>query len=397
MITKLIVDTEKDKHQFKNFATIDIKNDIAASVIDNKVTLSVGDILKSLKLQYITSINQVPPDDFNNIELLGDMCTSVVSSIDPDFAQFGSEGITLFDGCQACSSCQSIAKMQDDIKNIQIWLSGMKDCQLYYQDGAFRLWNDMLQKKRLYMQNIQSCVNSSQLKRQFKAIRLLYQYKALVYMWNYIVFLKAGNTQIIPAYQAYSGFVVRSKRAIDTCDSQSIPIIQLHIQIQLVQGQVAENLKDLQMYIHTCIVQQNTQVQVNSPLASIKKQTPIQSDIQVKNTNVKAVIKFQFNQSCKGIFSGGIKILPVIGPKGLSYNKDGIQLQQYIKLRNKSKYITQEQQLKVNRWQAKVWWQYPNFGSEGKIDDTSSSQTKVYTTGYSSYPQEENNENGFFK
>lgn len=396
MVTKLIVKT-KDKEQIIQGPIVQLKTTLNSSIQDNKITLSLGDFLDTLKTGYITSINQLPPDDFNNIQLLGDMCTSVVTDIDPDSGQFGSKDITLFDGCQSCSTCDSVASIQNDLKNLQIWLSGLKDCQLYYEGGAYRLWNQMIQKKNQNMSYIGACGIQSKLDRQFKAIRLLYQYKALVYMWNYLVFLKSGNTQIISAYESYTGFVVRSKRAIDTCGSIQAPQIKLHIQIQLVQGQLPQSLKDLSMYVYTQKVQQNTLIQVTSPTGSIEKQASIQCSIQVQGTHIKAVIGFKPEQTCKGIYSGGIKILPVIGAKDVPTGKQGLEIEQYVKLVNKANYITQQQQLKVNRWQAKVWWQYPNFGSSGDIDDNNSSQTKIYTTGYCTYPKDSKNENGFFK
>lgn len=405
MITRLIIKSKNGQYDIQK-PILNIHNGVKSTIQNQSITLSVIDPFQISQSPYITSINKVGPDSLNNIQILGDMCTSVMDSTDPDFSQFNTSDIAIFDGCPSCSSCQAIARMQDTLKNYQIWLSGLKDCQLYYQNGASSLWDNMIDKKKEQLKHLEGCIVDSTLQRSFgKATRLLYQYKALVYMWNYLVFLKAGNTQIIQAAESYSGFIVRSKRSVDTCESQNKPQIRMHIQIQFVQGQTPQNLnQQLKMYIYTQIVEQNTQIQVNSPTGSITTQPgvfgSIQTDIKTSGTSVKGQIIFKPMQSCKGIFSGGIKILPVIALKKdqIELTQNGsISLASYVKLKNKANHITESQQLKVNRWQASVWWQYDNFGSQGKIDQTNSQQTKIYTTGYYAYPKGGKNAGGFLR
>ena len=62
---------------------------------------------------------------------------------------------------------------------------------------------------------------------------MLYQYKAVVAMWNYLVRTKSGVTQILQAPEDYSGFIIQSKRNIDSCGKSSAGTPTFRIVIRL--------------------------------------------------------------------------------------------------------------------------------------------------------------------
>lgn len=391
MITKLTIKTNNTSVDINN-PKLALSEDIDNSVQNNTISMSVKNpfsLIKKQQAPYISSIQTVQANSVGDIELLGDMCTSVIDSTDPDYTKFQSlSDLVVFDGCAPCSSCDKVAQLQEIVKDLNIWIDGMKDCQLYYQLGASHLWEKMIQKKQQQRNLVGQCTVQSSLQRDFNsAVRLLYQYKALVYMWNYLVFLKSGNTEILQASQSYAGFVARSKRSIDTCGGPGE--IKLHIRAKLIQGQTPENIpENRKMFIFAALVQQNTGIQYNSTeTVNINQQNTYTSQITLLSDNtIDACITFNPPESCKGIFTGGIKVLPVLSHSDLQIS-NLLSLDQYIQLKQDANYITKEEQKLKNIWQIEVWWQYDNFGSQGQIQQQNSKETKIYTTGYYTYPQ----------
>jgi hypothetical protein len=65
-----------------------------------------------------------------------------------------------------------------------------------------------------------------------KAVKLLYQYKAVVAMWNYLVFTKARSIEVVQASETHLGFIMQSKRIIDFCDA-GLSTVTLHLKATL--------------------------------------------------------------------------------------------------------------------------------------------------------------------
>lgn len=353
----------------------------------------------------IYTINDLQPAAWNgNFNILGSLCTSVTDITDGEDPEqlAGSNSLLIFDGCFSCNTCNVLAQLQQDIQNCQIWINGLKDCNLYYEPTASRMWNNMIAGKT--EMPIQCNINKDGLQDRRdtfgQATKLLYQYKAAVAMWNYLVKNRSyRKIQIVEAPQDYSGLVVQAKNKLDTCnsDAQSLPKT-LKLDIWLTEGQTPQLLQSVNrgMGIFAACVEQNTYIQYTRDTGRGQTSQDITTDIQVTSDpsgQLKLEVLFTFTptQQASTIFSAAVKILPVVYLKGHQYRKDEqttikaptqqlatITLQQWIAFRPYATTITQAQQTKTNQWVVDAYW----FGSAQPED------TRYYHTTYSKYPIE---------
>ena len=163
-------------------------------------------LMRSIK-PYVSSINTKTADYTGTLLLLGSQCISVVDSgdtTDPQSTPADNHTINIFDGCKACNDCQSVWQVIQAIQQLHIWIIGLKDCVLYYQPTAQTLWTKLNQgRQSAITDQTGRCSYTPRVynrQQQFgKATKLLYQYKAAVAMWNYLVYNMSSKMVIQPA------------------------------------------------------------------------------------------------------------------------------------------------------------------------------------------------------
>lgn len=388
---------------------------------DNKLRIKLQDIVLNKKpelsdsISYIYTINNIEASPKNGeFLLLGGICTSVVDFMDGSDSLLqpsNSHELVLFDGCYPCNTCSTIAQLQEDIQNCQIWLNGLKDCNLYHQTAASRLWQAMLNKK---VQQSVSCRLDSSIvaERQHDfgmATKLLYQYKAAVAMWNYLVRTKSGMTEISIAPQDYAGFVVQSKRNIDSCGKASAGSPTFQISVTLQVGQTASYLAALQcgMGFYISKAEENTYIEYGRDTGITRQQdvNNIQmtiTSVQYAQQQIQLKIGFTFYpQKCaSSIFSAAVKILPVVYKLGYEYpvyDEKGevqqsypapydspvqIDLDEWIAWRSKATTVTEAMQKARNRWFIQTIW-------TTDMEEAPIEQSFYYHTAYSKYTEVE--------
>lgn len=360
---------------------------------------SVAPITPIVTGSYVRSINYTSPLQTGQFMLFGDYCTSVVQHTDKSdpMSIADSNTINIFDGCKSCTDCQTQWYVQSMLQECLLWLAGLKDCVLHYQPAAARLWKQMLSKRTL---KIQDCGKSdiddqNYRQREFgKAVKLLYQYKAAVAMWNYLVFTKARSLQVIQAPQSHLGFIVQSKRIIDFCDA-GISQVKLYITATLQSGQTNQFLSEQGrvMLIYAGEVQQNTYIQYGKDTASLgggldtgNVSADISADMQPR---VNCVLTFNPTRECRAVFSGSLKILPVIcqGAYNPDYQQPStplIDIQTYAAAAYDACDIDLGQLTNTNRWCISIAWQFTVGDMTATKQDTE--QVTYYTSGFGLYP-----------
>lgn len=182
-------------------------------------------------LNIIAKINQARPLQ-GNILLLGQKCTSILKSDDPHLEEFYSKdeldyidkhSLTLFDGCKSCQpDCKQLLQLFEDIRDYHVWLNSVKDILLYNQTTCSTIYNKLYDKIAAYPSQIQRLENCSKNKLPERdlwlyGIRLVYQYKALVTLWNYLAEAKSRYTQLSTSAQDFSGINIICKSMIELC------------------------------------------------------------------------------------------------------------------------------------------------------------------------------------
>lgn len=182
----------------------------------------------------ISKVNQAIPEN-GNILLLGQKCTSVLSGKDdPDTTEFKdiidttkqqtNHTLTLFDGCKTCQpDCQEIYKLFQNIRDYHIWINSVKDILLYDQKTCknlyYELYNNITKYSQATQKALSHCTKNDLPDRDLwlYGIRLVYQYKALVALWNYLAESKSKYTQLSTASQDFSGINIICKSMLDLC------------------------------------------------------------------------------------------------------------------------------------------------------------------------------------
>lgn len=282
---------------------------------------------QSEKDNFLLSINNTTPYTSGDINLLGSNCTSIVDRDQEDFAAYKDEfegaDILIYDGCKSCNDCQEYWKIHNMLQEALLWTVGLKDNALYTQKVSSRLWNDNIANRVQGYQTVQpnNCpiqlqspyVRSQQFGMQ--ANKLLYQYKAAVGLWNYLVTRHSKQLIIKEAIEQPTGFSIISQLAYNACnitDSSNIKAT-LQISIRLIKGQVQEfNTGKLKFFVDT--VPQNTRILYSSvkPLSyqdiqSTGTLTPIKDQ-----TTLKFNIDYSPQIKCNLRFLAQIRVLPIV-------------------------------------------------------------------------------------
>lgn len=348
----------------------------------------------------VRTINNIPPSDWDgNFLLLGSLCTSVIDGSQGNDQlsdiQVGSNSLVIFDGCYACGTCRELAQLQQDIQGCSIWINGLKDCNLYYEPAASRLWDGMLAKKTQQASSCKLIPKTADRSAEFgNAIKLLYQYKSAVAMWNYLVRTRASKTEIIQAPQDYSGFIIQTKRSQDTCGSSDALSPVLSIRVRLKSGQTVPYLEEgnLGMGLYINKVTQNTYIQYGRDTGTADLRYDDVSLQVTKDSSNSSGIGFQarftfsLDRTAPTFMSASLKVLPVIYTPDGTYSETFCllpQLRQWVALRPYATTIDQALQTEKNVWQIQIQW---NTGTEG--DSAVLHEDFYYYTAYSKYPQE---------
>ena len=377
----------------------------------------------------VYTINDIKPFQWNGqFDIYGSACTSVIQHTDTSdhlALASNSHDIAIFDGCYPCPVCQELAWIQNQIQNNQIWLRGMKDVNLLYEPEAARRWSDSYTAKISNLNPVQCYIRPTSIAMDRgvifgKAIKLLYQYKQAVAMWNFLVRTKSAHVQIISAPQDFSGFIVQTKMNTDTCGTQQIGSrhITLTIDAILQSGQCDAvdqyswpyggylRQNNLGMGIYAGRTQQNTYIEYGKDTGIHSKQNQ-QEGIQVSQVGVtkqeggqiKVHSKFTFTpeKPAKTIFAGSFKVLPTIYRRGhtyQSYDQQGetitytspsdsisdFTLKKWIKQRSYATDISEQEQDRVNLWHICVQWS----SSTGLIEPMQ--QNLYYSAAFGKYP-----------
>lgn len=365
----------------------------------NVISFGVNEELPAIGTQYLErlltrrtglhTINNISPNTNGNFYILGSTCTSVTDQ--------GSNSLVIFDGCVPCQTCKTLAQLQQDLQQAVIWANGMKDCNLYYDATANRLWRDMLNKRT---QQGANCAVQSNLKPSLQesqvgtAIKLLHQYKAAVAMWNYLVAAGNATTQILQATQDYGGFVLQSKHRWNFCGRNSGGVT-LKVQAYLQSGQTPTFLQSLTppfaISAHVSSVQANTYMEYGTdkgPNGGLIDDSGITSSFSVsrdQTLKITALFTFTPRYQADVIFSASFKVLPVVWDLNGSYQAQAlpqasctrVTLDQWAALRAQATSILKQEQTSTNQWRIEVTW-----AAQGNSEQ----QTLTYLTGFSKHP-----------
>lgn len=247
MAVKLIVETADGT---KTLASGDLKIAVAgASVqgsvirLDNTATNYSEAIQDILTQGYVTNINSAYPTADGALTIVGDACTTVAykQQLTPQQqAAAGSSQLYIFDQCPACGDCDYQWELLQRVQDAQIIVSAMKDNNLYYNQSAEELWEQMLQKRVTAplagtCTTVRDMSDRSQLVKP--AIRLLSQYRSLVHLWNYIVLQSRSTTYIQPYGDGDFDLNITTQYAITQCSSGS-PSYTVRLKLALLNDAV---------------------------------------------------------------------------------------------------------------------------------------------------------------
>lgn len=235
---------------------INVNRDFISKYIQSKT-----DIFKHS--QYLKTLQQTVPDQYGNIMLLGSLCVSVHTdkdnrgkrhvpqyytldqSVEQTESQDSCSGdvqtqkqnmdhrLLIYDGCTSCISCQQIWRLQQRLQQQHLWTIAMKDCLLYAESAASRLWRQTLDTRiKKYLSDTKTSSNAGcaytykvldpqyRYKQFYRALRLLHQYKATVALWNYISVLGKVKHKLMSTTQDPSGVLLQMSKAIKNCSQQ---------------------------------------------------------------------------------------------------------------------------------------------------------------------------------
>lgn len=200
-----------------------IKTDGKVTALNNRASFEpVYDAVAASMPPVVQTINGVSPNDKGEFFLSGSECASW------DLAD-NDHTIQLVDLCPACTDCESLYRLKQEVIRMKLWLTLLRDVNLY-KDGGSRnsvnfLWTRRIAKEALcgpYM--LGDDFNDYWQEEGFtKSLQLIQQYMTMVHMWNYLVNRNNKSDVIQVAPEDTAGFSVQTKRSITSChETQSI-------------------------------------------------------------------------------------------------------------------------------------------------------------------------------
>ena len=162
----------------------------------------------------IRTINNVSPNSKGEFFLSGSDCTSW-DAIE--------NGISLVDLCPACSDCEILYRLKQEVERMKLWLTILRDVSLFNPGSApqtaYNLWLRRLPEQDNCGTYILGSTFSDYAKDEGyqKGLQLIQQYMTTVHMWNYLVNRNNKSDVIQVAPEDTAGFVVQTKRSVTEC------------------------------------------------------------------------------------------------------------------------------------------------------------------------------------
>jgi hypothetical protein len=201
--------------------------DSSVEVVGNQVILSPTVKADINHKDYILTINGVAPNSNGEFFIDGSACDSWgiiaggTESITGEPAI--GRGISIVDLCPACTTCESIYRLQYEVEGLKLWLNTLKDVNLYMDQDMSQRRSNLSGLRITGSPAAASCnitLNEDDAYMHLRSAQLLQQYITVVHMWNYVVSQNNASNNISIAPEDTAGFVVQTKRAVPSCSSQ---------------------------------------------------------------------------------------------------------------------------------------------------------------------------------
>ena len=203
------------------------------TALDNTASIAPDyDSLTAVQSACVRTINNVTPNSKGEFFLSGSDCTS-----------WGvlEHGISLVDLCPACSDCELLYRLKQEVVRMKLWLTILRDVSLFSPGSAtntaYKLWLRRLQEQPNCGAYILGSTFSDYAKDEGyqKGLQLIQQYMTTVHMWNYLVNRNNKSDVIQVAPEDTAGFVVQTKRSVTECgnavDSETGSMISCSVSI----------------------------------------------------------------------------------------------------------------------------------------------------------------------
>lgn len=337
---------------------------------------------------YLTNINGTGPTKVGNLYMLSSQCTTIANSdaiVSQPFPAdgrtptqpYGGNGITIIDHCPACNDCTNKFKIIEQLQLVQLFLAGIKDNLLTMpatytdstgatQHGASQsLWQQTIGLRLNAGANCTTSVDWDGLvdKRQQMvrtAIKQLYQYKALVQLWNYLVNQYNKNTTLSDAAQDFAGLSIQTKRSFNGCNLTGNVVLNIAIQSVSVQS------PDAGYVLNSCVLPQPVYGSTRTMLGITTNTNGV-----AHATGTTGSIQITFPASdVEAVYSLQASFIPYFSPGSTVVDN------------SKSKYL-QDRQAELyqnqgtNMWSVAISWTWTTAGS---TEATTQTQTFIYQT-----------------
>lgn len=257
----------------KGNANIDIQQ-----TSDTSVAINVGDVENIYEggykailsdYKYISSINTVTPKYDGMFWITGDKCFAWKVSSEKvhtnirninNILVYNEElggGITIYDLCPACSSCDDVVRLKRQLEWCKIAINAIKDICIYPNDIAQLRRDYLIHNKIQVSATCSDALNFMDDKYvtdfNIKSIQLIMQYATMVHMWNYVVSQNNTETEITTAAEDTAGFVIQTKRALPNCYTPSIAPATIQCTIDIDADDVESD--DLSAYVPRPVIE----------------------------------------------------------------------------------------------------------------------------------------------
>jgi len=194
-----------------------IRTDGRVTALNNRASFEpVYDAVTARMPAVVQTINGVSPNDKGEFFLSGSECVSWDLADDDHTIQ-------LVDLCPACTDCESLYRLKQEVIRMKLWLTLLRDVNLY-EDGGSRtsvnfLWTRRIAKEALCGEYVLGDAFNDYWKEEgfTKSLRLIQQYMTMVHMWNYLVNRNNKSDVIQVAPEDTAGFSVQTKRSVTSC------------------------------------------------------------------------------------------------------------------------------------------------------------------------------------
>ena len=194
-------------------------------ILGQQVTITPAIDVEVPQDRYVGAINGVASNDNGEFFIDGSACDSWMLGTESGNGWVDDgHTISIVDLCPACTTCESIYRLQYEAENLKMWVNTLKDVNLYNQtDMEQRRTNLLSLRATGSTASMALCSNGldpDDAYMQIKSAQLMQQYMTVVHMWNYVVSQNNSSNEITIAPEDTAGFVVQTKRALTSCAKQ---------------------------------------------------------------------------------------------------------------------------------------------------------------------------------